>query len=41
MHTPDEALTLRDPQALLAQTLRDWPADATSGFRLRLADLAP
>ena len=28
MHTPDEALTLRDPQALLAQTLRDWPADA-------------
>ena len=26
MHTPDEALTLRDPQALLAQTLRDWPA---------------
>ncbi len=25
MHTPDEALTLRDPQALLAQTLRDWP----------------
>ncbi len=28
MHTPDEALTLRDPQALLAQTLRDWPAGA-------------
>lgn len=28
MHTPDEALTLRDPQALLAQTLRDWPTGA-------------
>ncbi len=26
MPTPDEALTLRDPQALLEQTLREWPA---------------